>query len=118
MSSPSRPHTIDLLYAALLALALLLTWSARGANSDFFMALGGGEDVAAGRLATADTWSYITDARVWINQSWLTHWALYRLWQIGGPASAIAARWALLVVLVLGMLAWLRARGISWPAAC
>src|SRR5262249_25386262 len=118
MDPPSNSRTTNVLYAVLLALAALLAWSARGANSDFFMALGGGEDVVAGRLAKPDTWSYITAGRVWINQSWLPHWALYCLWQIGGPPSAVAARSVLLGAVVLGMLAWIRAHGISWPAAC
>src|SRR5947208_2363550 len=81
--APIASAAANLIYLILLLLAGLVAWSGRAPNSDFYMALGGGDDVVAGRLGKPDTWSYITAGRVWINQSWLTGWGLYHLWRIG-----------------------------------
>src|SRR5256885_378315 len=89
---PRASIPAKLTYTLILLLAALVAWSGRTPDSDFFMCLAGGQDVAEGRLGKPDTWSYLTDGRIWINQSWLTGWGLYRLWQIGGPNCAVAAR--------------------------
>jgi len=107
------------LVTTVLALAFLLAWSGRTPNSDLFMSLAGGRDVVDGKLGQADDWSFLTQGdpnRVWINQSWLTHWALYRLWGVAGPTGMNVARVAIMVAWVGGVLIWLRRRRISWAA--
>lgn len=94
----------------------LVAWSGRSANTDLFMALAGGRDVAAGKIGKPDDWSYITQGRVWINQSWLTGWALYRVHEATGPSGLMAAHIVLLALLLVGMMLWVRGQGRSWPA--
>ncbi|MEE8169288.1 MAG: hypothetical protein V3T70_01960 [Phycisphaerae bacterium] len=110
------------LYGGLLLAAYAIAWSGRTANSDLFMTLSGGRDVVQGKLATPDDWSYLTEAyapddRIWINQSWLTGWGLYRVWTIAGEGGLVAVRTVLIAAFALGILLWLSAQGVSWPAA-
>jgi len=103
--------------ALLLAACTLLAWSGRTPNSDLFMALSSGRDVVDGKLGKPDDWSYLTSGRVWINQSWLSGWALYRVWQWGGDNALQGLRTAAVAAFAAGILFYLRGRGVSWPAA-
>lgn len=115
--APSRrADTVGLFALALLA-AAALAWSGRTPNSDLFMALSAGRDIAAGQLAQPDSWSYCTSDRVWINQSWLSGWMLYHLYVLGGDAGLLLCRTGLIAGLALGLVVLSRSRGRSWPAA-
>lgn len=65
--------------AALLA-ASLFAFLMPHMNGDTFMTLAGGRDVVDGKLAEPDDWSFLSEGRVWINQSWLTGLLFYTLW--------------------------------------
>jgi len=111
-----RTKWINGVALAAAAICTLLAALSRTANSDLFMALSAGRDVAEGRLAQPDDWSWRTQGRVWINQSWLTGYGLYEVWRVAGDSGLLATRAALVVAMACGLMAWLRGRGIQ-PAA-
>lgn len=119
LAVPPRTSTLAATLSGLLViLALALAWGTRAPNSDLFMALDGGRDVVDGKLNKPDDWSFVTKDRVWINQSWLSGWALFRIWRASGETGLLVTRGVLLALLAGGLVAWLRGRGTSWAAAC
>ncbi len=58
-------------------ISFLLAAGSRSKNGDLFMGLCSGRDTLNGLLAYPDTWSYLTDGQVWIDQSWLSHLVYY-----------------------------------------
>src|SRR5262249_3377692 len=73
-----------------LALAFLLA-SFAVKNSDFWLHLATGRDLAQGRYSFGtDPYSFTTEGRYWVNHSWLFDLILYYLYQLGGPAVVLA----------------------------
>ncbi len=108
--------------AAGLAAAVLLglVWATPRYTGDFYVALAGGRDVAATRLACLwrpDTWAFTTPGRVWINQNWGTHVLYYAVWSAAGPAGILALKALLLALLAGGVALSCRQRGVSGPVA-
>lgn len=64
------PTGAILFLSVLIAAAIAVgTWSF---NEDLYVALCAGRDVAAGKPAQPDHWSFTTDGKVWVNQAWLS----------------------------------------------
>jgi len=68
-------------------------------TGDTFMTLAGGRDVAQGKLAQPDEWSFFSEGRVWINQSWGTGLLFYSLWQQFGPVALVCYKAAVVVLI-------------------
>lgn len=115
---PQNATMLGLLSALSLLLAAAFAFGTRAPNSDLFMSLAGGRDAAAGKLGQPDDWSFVTQGRIWINQSWLAHRALYGVWKISGETGLLAVRGAMIALLAAGIVLWLRRRGNSAAAAC
>ncbi len=81
------------------------------------MTLAGGRDVFAGKLAQPDEWSFNSEGRVWINQSWGTGVLYYLGWKQLGYISIVLIKGGLLVMTALFMVLATRQLGASLVVA-
>jgi len=95
-AEPSEHPLVLLIAVAALLTATLFAFLFPHANGDTFMTLAGGRDVVQGKLAAPDDWSFASEQRVWINQSWLTGVLFYELWQLLGYAGLLVYKFAAL----------------------
>jgi hypothetical protein len=102
--STSEQNRTAILVTAILSISLILTlliaWGMRFANEDLFTALCAGRDYFEEKLAQPDQWSFVTNGKIWVNQSWLSGVIYYESFlalQETGPF--------LLKVVVLGLCA-------------
>jgi len=86
-------------------------------TGDFWIALAGGRDAAAGELNTPDDWAFTTRGAVWINQNWLTDLLLYGIWRATGPWGELALKAGLLVATAAFTALAARSRIASWPVS-
>ncbi len=106
-----------LLCLAVCPLLLALAWAEPRPVDDLFVALAGGRDVAAGRLAAPDDWSYTTDGRIWLNQNWGSHVLFHATHAAAGPRGLLVLKAVLLVLATALLAATARARGAGAPEA-
>lgn len=122
-----------LLATALLAalVCAALSWAVPRPQSDLYLALAGGRDVLAGRLAKADDWSFTTGDRVWIHQNWLADTVIYEAERAGGEAGLLILKGLLVAGILAAVVLAARERGagvaagflaagaavMSWPQA-
>lgn len=117
LGSPKH-YRVAIIICAIVALVLLaLVWAVPRALGDLYMSLASGRDIVEGRVAQPDTWSFATEGRVWFNQNWLTHLALYACDAAMGRTGWLVFKAAL--VLTLGAAVTLASRqcGTAWPVA-
>lgn len=86
-------------------------------TGDTFMTLAGGRDVADGKLAQPDDWSFNTDGRIWINQSWGTGLLFYGLWQSLGYFGLVAYKAVSIAVIGLFTMLGCRQLKVTYPFA-
>jgi len=79
---------------------------------DLFIALAGGEDVAAGRLTRPDTWSFVTQGACWINQNWGSGFILYLVNRGFGYAGLLILKFALISGCAFFIILLMRSRQI------
>ncbi len=104
--------------AAALVVAVLcgtLAWLTPRPQSDLFLALAGGRDVARGHLGQPDTWSFANGGRVWIHQNWLGDLVIYAAERAGGEAGLLALKAVLLAAIIVAVAGAARQRGVSLP---
>jgi len=74
--STSEQNRTAILVTAILSISVILTlliaWGMRFANEDLFTALCAGRDYFEEKLAQPDQWSFVTNGKIWVNQSWLS----------------------------------------------
>ncbi len=101
-----------------IVLALVVVWLMPRGNSDLFVALAGGRDVVAGRLGQADDWSFHTEGRVWLNQNWGAHLAVYGVHALAGDTGLVLLKLLLILGVAAGIVLVSREVGADRAVAC
>jgi hypothetical protein len=111
-------HTVALA-AAILAAGVIAAavWLTPRPVGDLYVALAAGRDIAQGKLAQGDDWALSTGGRVWINQNWLSHLAIYLVHQAAGDNALLALKGALMAWLLVALALSAAGRGLRRPSA-
>lgn len=105
------------------AFLIVAVWFVPRPVGDLYVALAGGRDVLAGKLAGPDDWSFMTVIpgtdihRVWINQNWGTHVIDYLTYLAAGDTGLLVLKMALLWAAAFFMVQAARQRGVKLPLA-
>jgi len=116
------PHpttdVLPLLFAVGMLLIVVVVVSAVPVpTGDLFVALAGGRDVVAGRIAVPDDWSLETAGRVWVNQNWGSGLLFYAVHDATGESGLVVLKVILVLAVAAGMALVGRQSGAGWPAA-
>ena len=87
-------------------------------SNDTWIGLAAGREISVlGRPPAVDHFSYTAGDHPWINQNWLAHWLMFRLYHGLGPDSVLFATW-LVSLLLFAAIAWAGwRRSGSWISA-
>jgi hypothetical protein len=85
-------------------------------TGDLFVALAGGRDVATGRIAIPDDWSFQTAGRVWVNQNWGSGLLFYAAHWVAGESGLVVLKVVLVLAVAIGVALVGRQNGAGWPA--
>ena len=112
-----KPRVVLILAWFACAAGAAVAWVHPRPMPDYFMALAGGRDVMQGLLGKPDTWSFVTEGRVWLHQNWGSDTLIYLIQDNLGDPGVLLLK-AILVagtVVFAGLAA--RERGASWASA-
>ena len=116
---PPPPENRVAFVFALLALisTVIVVWLVPRMTGDTFMMLAGGRDLFAGKLGKPDDWSFMSEDRVWINQSWGTGLLLYVVHGLIGNVGIVAIKAVLIGLLTAAQVFSARRFGVSYTVA-
>jgi len=95
-----------------LIICSMVIWLIPKSTSDVFMALAGGRDVFSGKLGAPDEWSFTTEGRVWINQSWGSHAIFYLVQKLLGYSGLVGVKIILIGLCGFFIILSVKKRGI------
>src|SRR5262249_14175035 len=110
--APANPWVLRGGMIFLLLTAVTISWGGKTAGYDTYMALAGGRDVQTDfhSLTGPDTWSFMSEGRTWINQSWFAHLIFYQLFLHAGGLGLVILKW----LLILGIATLIVSTAILW----
>ena len=85
-------------------------------SNDTWIGLAAGREISAlGRVPATDHFSYTANGQPWLNQNWLAHWLMFRLYQDVGPGALLVATWltSLLLFASIAWAAWRRSGSLT-----
>jgi len=85
-----------ILLCVTLAISVLVAMGMPFDNEDLLLALCAGRDTWNGLLGSPDRWSFVTEGRVWVDQSWLSHLIFYLSYVLMGALGPILVKGCLL----------------------
>jgi hypothetical protein len=109
----------DLAMIVFVGLATFLLGSFTARNSDVWLHLGIGRQIAQGDYTFGkDTLSFTGADRFWVNHAWLFEWAAYQLYKANPAGTVLVAFKAMWFVIALGFVVAIRRAGHAlWPWA-
>jgi hypothetical protein len=121
LPAPGLSRTQALIIVSLAALALIAAvtavWVKPRIESDLYIGIAGGRDVAQGLLGQPDDWSFTTAGRTWINQNWGADALFHMAEQAFGFDAFILIKALLIALTAVFTVLACRRRGGGWGAA-
>lgn len=97
-----------------------IVWAEPRPVGDYYIALAAGRDIVNSRFACLtqpDTWSFMTDGRIWLNQNWGTHLLYYLIYELGGNQGVLLLKALVLSAMTFFLAMACRQRKVGWPVA-
>jgi hypothetical protein len=92
----------------LLLFVIIVVWLIPRASGDLFISLAAGRDIAAGRLAAPDDWSFSTNGNIWLNQNWGAGAIFYAVYSLLGENGLLGIKFIILASCALFLYLYLR----------
>jgi len=114
-SKVSPAIDICLILSGCVCIALL--WLTPRSVGDLYMALAAGRDMAATGVGLPDDWSFTTNGRIWINQSWASHLLFYKVYSLAGEGGLLLLKLLLISLCVLFTALAANRKNVPWSWA-
>ena len=107
--------TLNMLVLLLLmGIAIVAVWIKACPDGDIYVAIAGGRDILNGKLAQPDTWSFMTNNRIWVNQNWGADIIFYLIYSHLGQWGFLLFKLALFVLCSLFVVNTLAKRNVPF----
>ena len=114
-------YSVQILLTIVAAVVMvMLAWGKVRAVGDFYVALSAGRDMIETNFASLvrpDTWSFMTEGKMWFNQNWGTHLIYYLTYINGGGTGIVVMKALFLFITATAAMMGTKQRGVDWPLA-